>query len=91
LHLLKTVRFLGVVIAAVEQGVGLVGGTIWSSRKRMLKLRIVQIITVILWVILLLANIFVQSLETRAISILQIYYLSRVRRRMSKIPVGLIP
>jgi hypothetical protein len=48
-------------------------------------------ITVILFVTLLLANIFVQSLEIRVISILQIYYLSRMRRRMRKILVGLVP
>jgi hypothetical protein len=84
-------RFLSVVIAAMRQGLGLEGGTAWSSRKRMLTLRIVQMITVILFVTLPLATIFVQRLEIRVISILQIYYLLRVRRRMRKIPVGLVP
>lgn len=65
-----------------------------GSRKRILTLRIVQMITVALFVTLMLANIFVQSWEIRVISslfiavwlvvcILQIYYLSRVRRRIS--------
>lgn len=69
-------------------------GAAWSSRKRILTLRIVQMITVALFVTLMLANIFVQSWEMRVISssflvvwlvvcILQIYYLSRARRRVS--------
>jgi len=69
-------------------------GAAWSSRKRILTLRIVQMITVTLFVTLMLANVFVQSWEMRVISssflvvwlvvcILQIYYLSRARRRVS--------
>jgi hypothetical protein len=68
-------------------------GEAWSSRKRIMTLTIVRIITAVLFVTLLLVNIFVQSWEIRvvssvfivvwlAISILQIYFLSRVRRRM---------
>ncbi len=69
-------------------------GTGWNSRKKMLTLRIVQIITVVLFVALLLVNLFVESWEIRVvsslflvvwlvISVLQIYYLLRIRKRMS--------
>jgi len=76
------------------RGLGNAEGAAWSSRKRMLTLRIVQMIAVALFVTLMLANVFVQSWEMRVISssflvvwlvvcILQIYYLSRARRRAS--------
>lgn len=69
-------------------------GTVWISRKRMMALRIIRMVTAVLIVTLLLVNIFVQSWEIRVISaliivawlvitILQIYYLSRVRKRIS--------
>jgi len=75
------------------RGLGNAEAAAWSSRKRILTLRIVQMITVVLFVTLMLANIFVQSWEMRVISssflvvwlavcILQIYYLSRARRRV---------
>ena len=63
-----------------------------SPRKRIMTLRLVRLATVALFVALLLVNLFVQSWELRIVSvvflvvslmlqILQIYYLSRVRRR----------
>jgi len=66
----------------------------WSSRKKILTLRIVQMVTVALFATLMLANMFFQSWEVRVISslflvlwlvvcILQIYYLSRARRTIS--------
>jgi hypothetical protein len=68
-------------------------GTAWGSRNRMFTLRIVQMILAFLAVALLLASILVQSWELRviaalfivawlAITILQIYYVSRIRRRL---------
>jgi len=67
--------------------------TVGNSRRKLLTLRILQITTGALFVTLLLINLFVQSLEIRlisslflivwlAISILQIYYLLRVRKRI---------
>lgn len=69
-------------------------GAAWGSRKRMLTLRIVKMVLIVLFVTLLLVNIFVQSWEIRVISflflvvwlvisILQIYYLSRIRKKIS--------
>jgi len=63
-----------------------------NPRKRMMTLRIVQLVTVAIFVTLLLVNFFVQSWELRIVSgvflviwllllILQIYYLTIVRRR----------
>ncbi len=63
----------------------------YGSGRRVLTLRIVQIVTAVLFVALLLVNISVQSWQIRDISIaiaivwivttvLQIYFLSRVRR-----------
>ncbi len=77
------------------RGPGHAEGADWSSRKRILTLRMVQMITVALLVTLMLANMFVQSWEMRVISslflvvwlvvcILQIYYLSKVRKRISR-------
>jgi len=65
----------------------------WGSRSRILTLRIVRMVVATLSVALLLVNIFVQRWELRvmaavflvvllAITILQIYYRSRVRRRL---------
>ena len=76
------------------QGLGHREEAAWSARKRMLTLRIFRMITAILFVALLLVNIFIQSWEIRlvssvfiviwlVISIVQIYYLSRVRKRFS--------
>jgi len=67
--------------------------TVGNSRRKLLTLRILQIIAGALFVTLLLINLFVQSLEIRsisslllivwlAISILQIHYLLRVRKRI---------
>jgi hypothetical protein len=68
--------------------------TTWISRKRIMTLRMIRMVTAVLIITLLLVNIFVQSWEIRVISaliiiawlvitILQIYYLSRVRKRIS--------
>lgn len=78
-------------------GLGYREGGMRGSRKRMVTLRMVQMITTVLFVTLLLVNLFVQSWEIRVISsvfmvawlvisVLQIYYLSRARRRMSPSP-----
>jgi len=77
------------------RGLGHAEGAAWSSRKRILTLKMVQMVTVALFVTLMLANIFVQSWEVRVISslflvvwlvvcVLQIYYLSKARRRISQ-------
>ena len=69
------------------------GGAAWGSRSRLFTLRIVRMIVAFVAVAVLLASFFVLSWELRvvavvcmgvwlAISVLQIYYLSRVRRRM---------
>jgi hypothetical protein len=69
-------------------------GSAWAPRKRILTLRTVQMVAVILFVTFLLVSLFVQSWELRVISslflviwlvisVLQIYYLSRFRKRMS--------
>ena len=65
-----------------------------GPRKNILTLRIVQVIAVVLFMAFFLASLLFQSWELRvvslpflaawlAISILQIYYLSRIRKRMS--------
>jgi ABC-type multidrug transport system fused ATPase/permease subunit len=65
-----------------------------NPRKRIMTLRLFQLVTVVLFVTVLIVNLFVQSWELRAVSvvflgvwlllsILQIYYLSRVRKRFS--------
>ena len=69
-------------------------GTAWASRKRILTFRTIQMVAAILFLALFLVNIFVQSFELRvisilflavwlAVSVLQLYYLSRMRGRMS--------
>jgi len=71
-----------------------VSGAAWASRKKIQRLRTIQVITAVLFVALFAVNLFVQSLELRVISILflviwlaisifQIYYVSRIRKRMS--------
>jgi hypothetical protein len=66
----------------------------WSIRRRILTLRTIQMVAAILFVALFLLNIFVPSFELRVISILflaiwlvisvlQLYYVSRMRRRMA--------
>jgi hypothetical protein len=63
-----------------------------NPRKRIITLRLVQIVTVVIFVIVLLVNLYAQSWELRVVSavvlvvwlliaILQIYYLSRARAR----------
>lgn len=70
------------------------GGTAWEARKKILTLRKAQIIIVVLFLTFLLLSFFVQSWELRAISILflavwlimsllQIYYVSRMRKTIS--------
>jgi ABC-type multidrug transport system fused ATPase/permease subunit len=69
-------------------------GTAWASRKKILTLRIGQMVAAVFFLILFVVSFFVQSWELRvvsiffllvwlAISILQIYYVSRIRKRMS--------
>lgn len=64
----------------------------WNLRRRMLTLRTIQVVAVGLFLSLFVANIFVESWELRVISILllviwlvismlQIYYLWRIRKR----------
>ena len=66
-------------------------GGAWNQRKRIMTLRLVQLVTVALFVTLLLVNYFIQSWELRILSavllavwlmliILQIYYQSQARR-----------
>jgi len=69
------------------------GGAGWGgARRNMFTLRIVRMITAVTFVALLLVNIFVQSMELRLITfalvivwigltVAQIYYLPRARRR----------
>jgi hypothetical protein len=70
------------------------GSGAWNARKRMMTLRLVQLVTVILFATLLLVNLFVQSWELSVLStaflavwlfllILQIFYLSRARKRVA--------
>jgi hypothetical protein len=73
-------------------------GTGWAPRKTMFRLRIGQMITVVLFLAFFLASFLVQSLELRdvlrvvsllfivvwlMISVMQIYYMSRMRKRMA--------
>jgi ABC-type multidrug transport system fused ATPase/permease subunit len=69
-------------------------GGAWNPRNRIVTLRLVQLVTIVLFVTLFLVNIFVQSWELRIVSavflvvwlviaMLQIYFLSRFRRRYS--------
>jgi len=67
-------------------------GAAWASRKKMLTLRIVQMVAVVLFLVFLFAGFYASWLRViallflvvwLAISIFQIYYLSRIRRRMS--------
>jgi hypothetical protein len=70
------------------------GGT-WNPRSRIMTLRLVQIVTVVLFVILFIVNLYVQSWELRLVSaavlvvwlvitILQIYYLFQARKKFSQ-------
>jgi hypothetical protein len=69
-------------------------GTGCAPRKTMFRLRIIQMITVVLFLAFFLASFLVQSLELRVVSLLfivvwlvisvmQIYYMSRMRKRMA--------
>jgi ABC-type multidrug transport system fused ATPase/permease subunit len=69
-------------------------GTTWNPRKRIMTLRIVQMVTVILFVALFLANIFIQNWELKIvsvaflivwllISIILVFYMTRARKRFS--------
>ena len=66
----------------------------WNPRNRIMTLRLVQLGIIVLLIALLLINFFIQSWELRIatavilvvwllITILQIYYLSRARKRFS--------
>jgi hypothetical protein len=68
-------------------------GTAWGSRNRMFTLRIVRMIMTVVVVSLLLASAFVQNFELwvlaavffaawLVITVLEIYYMSRIRRRL---------
>jgi hypothetical protein len=67
-------------------------GGAWNPRSRIITLRLFQLVTIVLFVTLFLVNLFVQSWELRIVSavllvvwlviaMLQIYFLSRVRKR----------
>jgi Flp pilus assembly protein TadB len=67
----------------------------WNPRSRIVTLKLIQIVTVVLFVILFLVNLYVQSWELRLVSvvvlvvwlliaILQIYYLFQARERFSR-------
>jgi hypothetical protein len=69
-------------------------GADWNPRKRIMTLRIIQIVTVILFVALFLANIFIQNWELKIvsvaflivwllISIVLVFYMTRARKRFS--------
>jgi len=66
-------------------------GGAWNPRSRIMTLRLVQIVTVVLFAILFIVNLYVQSWELRLLSavvlivwlliaILQIYYLFQARK-----------
>jgi hypothetical protein len=66
----------------------------WNPRKRIVTLRLIQLGIIVLLITLLIVNSFIQSWELKIvtaaifvvwllITILQIYYLSRVRKRIS--------
>jgi ABC-type multidrug transport system fused ATPase/permease subunit len=70
-------------------------GGAWNPRKKIMTLRLVQLAIVAFLVTMFLVNIFVQSWELRVVSAiflvvlllmiaLQIYYLSRARKRFSR-------
>jgi ABC-type multidrug transport system fused ATPase/permease subunit len=70
-------------------------GGAWNPRKKIMTLRLVQLAIVAFLVTIFLVNIFVQSWELRVLSAvflvilllmiaLQIYYLSRARKRFSR-------
>lgn len=67
-------------------------GGAWNQGNRIMTLRMFQLVTIVLFVTLFLVNLFVQSWELRVVSVvllvvwlviamLQIYFLSRVRKR----------
>lgn len=69
-------------------------GMAWNSRNRIITLRLFQLVTIVLFVTLFVLNLFIQSWELRIVSvvflvvwlvlaILQIFYLSRLRKRYS--------
>jgi hypothetical protein len=74
-------------------------GAAWNQRNRVMTLRLFQLVTIVLFMALFLANLFIQSWGLRIVSvvvlavwlviaILQIYYLSRLRKRYSNQQVG---
>lgn len=67
-------------------------GAAWNQGNRIMTLRLFQLVTIVLFITLFLVNLFVQSWELRIVSavllvvwlviaMLQIYFLSRVRKR----------
>jgi hypothetical protein len=69
-------------------------GPAWNQRDRIMTLRLFQLVTIVLFITLFIANLFIQSWGLRIVSaallavwlviaVLQIYYLSRLRRRYS--------
>ena len=70
------------------------GSNVWAPRENILRLRIVQVIMVVLFMAFFLLSLLFQSWGLRVlsllflvvwlvISVMQIYYLSRIRKRMS--------
>lgn len=69
-------------------------GANWNPRKRIVTLRIIQMVTVIFFVAVFLANIFIQNWELKIvsiaflivwllISIILVFYMTRARKRFS--------
>jgi len=69
---------------------------VWASRKRIMQLRIAQLIAAALFLVIFLVSFFVASYELRFVSIIfliiwlavtvfQIYYMSQLRKRVSKV------
>ena len=70
-------------------------GGAWNPRGRMMTLRLVQIVSVVIFVVLLLVNLYVQSWELRLVSavflvvwlgitVLQIYFLFQAQKGFSR-------
>lgn len=71
-------------------------GEIPTLRKKVATLRLIQLIAIAIFVALFAANLFIQSWELRVltvgvlvvwllVAILQIYYLTKIRKRLSVI------
>jgi len=69
-------------------------GGAWNPRSRIVTLRLLQLVTIVFFIALFLANLFYPSWQLKVVSVgllvvwlviamLQIYFLSRIRRRYS--------